>query len=283
MKEIYSFTVNKQVKKEVEEQTDKGKLLREVEEELPVKVILKRPSRAESEEADIVSAVEYSESIRKGIITKPLLERFYDEKGGFLAENYESKYGSLLARFFELENEFRRLQIKENQTVEDKERINYLGGEFIKVQRDLQTLEASRNSLFQNTAETRAQQKTIFWLVLFLTYIQEDEGVPAIPFFAGETFEAKRADYDKKVEEEDSDFNLRVIDKISLFTTLWYMGRASTKEDFKQIEENLTPSILKEERVEEETPTPKSEEPNSDVIAPDFDVQTEGTGVVKTT
>src|SRR6266478_3572985 len=99
MKEIYSFTINKQVKKQVEKQTDKGKLVSEVEEETPIKIIFKRPSRAESEEADIVSAVEYSESIRKGILTKPLLERFYDEKGGFLAEDHTAKYGKLLMRF----------------------------------------------------------------------------------------------------------------------------------------------------------------------------------------
>ncbi len=249
MKEIYSFEIKRKVNKQVEEQTKEGKLVKEVEEEIPVKIIFKRPSRAESEEADIVSSVEYSESIRKGILTKPLLERFYDEKGGFLAENYEAKYGQLLSKFFGFENEYRRLTLKDNKTSDDNERLNQLAADFVKVQQDLQALEASRNNLFQNTAETRAQNKTIFWLTLFLTYTQENEKEP-MPFFVGTTFEDKRADYDKKIESEDP-FIFKVIDKMSFLTALWFLGRASTKEDFQRIEDNLNPPSPKEETKEE--------------------------------
>src|SRR5205085_6924974 len=149
-------------------------IVKKIKEEVPIKIIFKKPNRAESEEADIVSAVEYSESIRKGILTKPLLEKLYDEKGGFLADNYELKYGQLLTRFFELENEWQRLNFKENKTKEDEKKLSETAAEFMKIQSNLQALESARNSLFQNTAENRAQNKTIFWLILFLTYVQED-------------------------------------------------------------------------------------------------------------
>lgn len=261
MKSIYEFKVNKKVKKQIEEITDAGKLVKEIEEEIPVKIIFKRPNRPESEEADSVSAIEYSESIRKGILTKPLLEKLYDEKGGFLAENYESKYGKLLAQFFELENEYRRLDFKENKTAEDKTKISETAAQFINIQRELQGIESARNNLFQNTAETRAQNKTILWLTLFLTYIQEDESKEPIPFFESkskdyvEAFKEKRDDYDKKIEE-DQDFYYRVIDKMAFFVSLWYMGKASKEEDFKRIEDNLNPVS---ESVEEIIESPKEE------------------------
>jgi hypothetical protein len=259
MKSIYEFTVNKKVKKQVEEQTDAGKLVKEVEQDAPIKIIFKKPNRAESEEADSVSAVEYSDSIRKGIITKPLLEKLYDEKGGFLAENYEKKSGQLLSRFWELENKFQTLNIKENKTADDQEELNQIAGEFVQVRNNLQALESQRNTLFQNTAETRAQNKTVFWLTLFLTYIQEDPNQPATPFYDGVTFEEKRADYDKKVETDDS-FVLAVIDRMAFFAALWFFGRASTKEDFQRIEDTLNPAV--------EAPEPEKQEKPEESPAP---------------
>lgn len=236
MQSIYEFKVKKEIEEEVKEQTENGLLVTNEKVEKLINIICKKPNRLESEEADIVSAVEFSESIRKGILTKPLLEKLYDEKGGFLAENYENKYGKLLARFFELENEYHRFDLKDDKTEEDREKLKTTAAELVTVRNKIQALEASRNSLFQNTAENRAQNKTIFWLTLYLTYIQENE-MPT-PFFIGKTFEEKRDDYDKKIEENNQFYN-QVIDKASFFIGLWYLGRASTKEDFKQIEDSL--------------------------------------------
>jgi hypothetical protein len=251
MKSVYEFTINKKVKKQVEEQTEEGKLLKEVEEEVPVNVIFKAPSRSESEQADIVSAVEYSESIRKGILTRPLLERFYDEKGGFLSEDYEDKHGKILGKLYELEKEYTELNYKENKTKEEEKRLSEIAANFVQLNDEFRALQESRNRLFANTAESRAQAKTSFWFVLFLTYIQEDKEKEAAPFFSSSStdyekaFLEKRDDYDKKIESEDA-FILTVINKMSFFIGLWYLGRATTKEDFKQIEERLgigTPPI----------------------------------------
>lgn len=252
MKEIYSFRVNKLVKKQVEEQTTEGKLVKEVEQDVPVKVVFKKPNRAESEEADTVSAIEYAESVRKGILTKPLLEKLYDEKGGFLIDDYEGKYNSLLGQFFEVETEFQNLNFKETKTAEEEEKLKELAARFVKIQSSIQSIEGARNSLFQNTAETRAQNKTIFWLVLFLTYIQEEEDKDPIPLFVGNSFKEKVENYDKQMEENNS-FVYRVTEKMSFFVALWYLGRATTKEDFEKIDERLNPPVeeVVEEKLEE--------------------------------
>ena len=259
MKTIYEFSVKREVEQEVKKETDGGTLVTKEKVTKPIKLIFKRPNRAESEQADVVSAVEYSQSIRKGILTKPLLERFYDEKGGFLSEDYEAKYGKLLMKFYELQNEYTRITALEDKSLNNDQRLAEIATEFIKVQNDLQALDSARNSLFQNTAEVRAQNKTVFWLLLFLTYIQEDESKVATPFFSStstdfdEAFKEKRDDYDKKVEEGD-DFTFLVIDKMSFFLGLWYLGRISTKEDFKSIEDRLNPPEEKQEEKKPEEP-----------------------------
>jgi hypothetical protein len=240
IKEIYSFPVLRKVKKEVtDEQADGTKIIKTVEENEPVKIIFKNPSRQEREEADLVYAVEYGRCVRAGVLTSPLIEKLYDEKekSGILSDDFAAKYLHLYERFFEIQNEFTRLDLKEEKTKEDENRLTEVAAEFAKIRNELQNLESSRNSLFQNTAETKAQNKTILWLTLFLTYMQEPEK-NTIPFFEGKTFEEKLNTYDKLVEQND-EFVYKVIDKIAFFISLWYLRKASTKDDFDSIERSL--------------------------------------------
>lgn len=275
MKEIYSFRVNKFVKRQVEEQTPEGKLTKDVEEEIPVKVVFKKPTRSESEESDIVSAVEYAESVKKGILTKPLLEKYYDDRGGFRIDEqpYEKKYNSLLEEFFAVETEFQTLNFKENKTDEEQAKLKEIVARFVSIQSSIQSIEGARNSLFQNTAEVRARNKTIFWLVLFLTYVQEEEDKEPVPMFAGKTFDEKIADYDKQLEENNL-FVFRATQKMSFFVALWHLGSASTTEDFKNIEEKLNPPkedteieapAQTPEEIVKEVETPKEELPSSEL------------------
>lgn len=266
MKEIYSFRVNKLVKRQVEEQTPEGKLTKDVEEEIPVKVVFKKPTRSESEEADVISAVEYAESVKKGILTKPLLEKYYDDRGGFKIDEqpYEKKYNSLLEEFFEVETEFQNLNFKENKTDEETAKLKETVARFVRIQNSIQSIEGARNSLFQNTAEVRARNKTIFWLVLFLTYVQEEEDKDPVPMFIGNTFQEKVANYDKQLEENNL-FVFRATQKMSFFVALWYLGSASTTEDFRNIEEKLNPTP---EKIEVEEPVQAPEEVAKEVEAP---------------
>ncbi len=259
MKEIYKFTVNKLVKKSVEEITDAGKLIKEVEENEPIQIIFKKPNRIESEEADSVYAIEYGESVRKGILTKPLLEKLYQDKGGILSESHQAKYENLLSTLYVSEDEFKRLSLKEDKTDEEKERVIELAVNMTRARTELRSLESYRNGLFQNTAETRAQNKTVLWIMLFLTYFRDGEDL--VPFFVGNTDKEKLKDYDKKVESDD-EFTLKVIDKMAFFATLWFMGHCNTPEDFDAVQkDNLVEDIAPEVKGETTEIIDKLEKP----------------------
>ena len=276
IKEIYSFQVLRKAQREVTEEGEKPgeKIIKTIEETEPVKIIFKNPSRQEREEADLIYAVEYGKCVRAGVLTAPLVEKLYDEKekSGILSDNFAAKYLNLYEKFFEVQNEFTKLDLKEEKTKEDESRISEMAVEFAKIRNELQTLESSRNNLFQNTAETKAQNRTILWLTLFLTYKQESEK-DAQPFFEGRTFDDKLNFYDQLVEKND-DFVNRVIDKIAFFVSLWYLRRASTKEDFAEIERRLNEAPpaevegeetkseekLEEAKVEETKDEPETEE-----------------------
>jgi hypothetical protein len=236
IKSIYDFTVTKKVKKEVVEETEKGKLIQTVEEDVPFKIIFKKPNRLESEEADTIFSVEYGRCVRAGILTRPLVEKLYDDKdkSGILSEDFSGKYITLYERFFAVQNEYMQTNLKDEKTDEDAKKMNSLAYEFSHIKEELQALEASRNDLFQNTAETKAQNKTILWLTLFLTYIQTEDG-KEVPFFKGRTFEEKLDIYDSVIESGD-EFSIKVMDKMAFFVAIWFMGKASTKEDFSALD-----------------------------------------------
>lgn len=239
MQTIYEFFIHKKVTREVTEETPQGKLVKEVKQEEPVKIIFKRPNRLEVEEADMVYAVEYGKCVRAGILTRPLIEKLYDEKdkSGILSDDFSGKYMGLLQDFFTVQNSYTKLQLKDDKTDEDQEKMSSLAAQFGNIRSQLEGLESTRNSLFEHTAENKAQKKTIVWLTLHLTYAEE-EGRPAVPFFKGKTLEEKLEEYEKLMDLDDK-FTFDVIDKMSFFVSLWYLGKASSKEDFAQIEKNL--------------------------------------------
>lgn len=253
IKPIYDFIVNKKVKREITEEGENNtKIVRTIEETEPNKIIFKNPSRQEREEADLVYAVEYGRCVRAGVLTAPLIQKLYDEKekSGILSDNFTSRYLKLYEKFFEVQNAFTKLELKENKSPEDESKLKDLGAEFANIRGELQTLESSRNNLFQNTAETKAQNKTITWLTLFLTYIQEP-GKEVEPFFKGESYEEKMNYYDKLIEDGD-DFAIRVVDRMGFFVSLWYLRKIGTKEEFAEIERSLQETPPAEVKAEPE-------------------------------
>jgi len=67
------------------------------------------------------------------------------------------------------------------------------------------------------------------WLVLNLSH--EDKEGKNIPFFGAGDYDARLKKYDEMEERED-EFEYSVIKKLLLICNLWYLGKATTKDDF---------------------------------------------------
>jgi len=257
LKEIYSFNIPKKVTEEVTEDTEQGKLTKEVEVERDFRVIIKKPSRPEAEEADTVYAVEYARCIRLGMLTDAMVEKHYANEGGFLSKEDKDRYSKQYLKFIEIQKEYQYLGTKQKKTKKEKERVLEITEEWVEIEKNLEELQATRNNLFRNTAETKARDKTITWLTLFLTYIQEPNSEPR-PFFAGLEEAGKLEYYDKLVDEED-EFNSNVIDKASLYVSLWYMGKLTHPEDFDNFEKLMIGKDITALKLDGETEEVKEE------------------------
>ena len=98
-KELYSFTIEEE--KEVEK-TSKRKnkktgeettVTKKVKKKVPIQISIKRPSRRELEEAELEYSVEMSRCVKKGILTKAMLYKKYNDTGGVWTENEAKDYG----------------------------------------------------------------------------------------------------------------------------------------------------------------------------------------------
>ena len=83
----------------------------------------------------------------------------------------------------------------------------------------------------------------------------EKDGDNYSPIFKGESLEEKLLQYDNFEDEETKyEFLLGVIRRITYLTTLWFLGRADTSEDFEAFDK----SFLRENKLEAEE-SPKEE------------------------
>jgi hypothetical protein len=99
-------------------------------------------------------------------------------------------------------------------------------------------LETTYQSLFDNTADVKAQNKVIQWYILNLTYIREEADDEPSPFFAGDTFKEKLEKF-YEFEDSEDEFYQQIISKVSPIMTLWFFQGLSTKDEIDEMMEKI--------------------------------------------
>ena len=232
-KELYSFTVKdtqeiqektKEKRKNEKGEEEEVEVTKTVEKEIPVKFILKDPSRRELEEADMEYSIEMSRCIKKGVLTKAMLAKKYSDTGGLLSESDANKLVDLYAELADLEGDYTKKTLT-NRDLKKlpkkvKDQIDQLAAKVAICRRDIVTLESSYQTLFSHTADTK-----------------KDDGEP-IEYFEGDTFDSKVDSYYQKDEGEDSLFSA-ASGKLTSILSYWYFSNSPTKEDFDKILDDI--------------------------------------------
>jgi len=242
-KELYSFTLEeeKEVEKTHTRKNKKGEettVTKKVKEKTPVQVRLKRPSRRELEEAELEYSVEMSRCVKRGILTKAMLYKKYSDTGGVWSEDDAEQYGKLYRKIFEIQNDYARLETVDKKTDKQKEKLEKLKDDLAKTRRLIVDAESSMQSLFDHTADIKAQNRLLLWYTLMLTHIQREDEEEPIAYFNGENFDKKIEDYYLKEEELD-EFYSAVIKKVTTILAFWFFNQASTAEEFNKLMEDM--------------------------------------------
>ena len=232
---IYEFTLKRKVKKQVETKR-KGK---DGEEEtvlsnrtvsVPVKFFIKRPTRRMADEAEVFYSVQLSKAIKMGIVTKAMLIKKYADNGGALSEEESKLLLKSLKKLNDLENEYKLCVVK--KTNESKKKSEKLALEIVTLKRELQELESSLQSVYQHTADAKAEKEVILWYAIQLAKFSED-GDEEQKFFQGMDFEEQLEDLYEKYEVEES-FESEATSRICKVVGYWFYNQNADK---KAIEE----------------------------------------------
>jgi hypothetical protein len=243
-KELYSFTIDEE--KEVEKVSkrknkktgEETTVTKKVKEKVPVQVKIKRPSRRDLEEAELEYSVEMSRCVKKGILTKAMLYKKYSDTGGVWSEDDAKDYGRLYKEIFDIQTEYVRLETVDEKTDKQKEKIESLKEELSIKKRKIIDSETSMQSLFDHTADTKAQNRLLLWYTLMLTNIQREDDEDPKPYFIGVDFDKRIDDYYAK-EDENSDFYGLLVQKVSTILAFWFFNQASTPEEFNKLIEDV--------------------------------------------
>ncbi|NBW09159.1 MAG: hypothetical protein EBR82_14165 [Caulobacteraceae bacterium] len=240
MKTMFEFDIfqEKEVEKVDVSTNEKGeevKITSKVKTTVPVKLAIKKPTRSLFDEAELFYGVKLSEGIKAGLLTRALLAKRFNNDGGVLSDEEQKEYNELYIEFFNLQNEFQKLSIKEEsiRTEEEKDNIKSVIEKMNNARDRLQKYEMAQANLFEQTAENRARNKTIMWWVLQLSLIQGDDKKFKELFNEG-SYEEKLKRYDE-IEESDSNLEKLALQKLLYLISFWYIGRAASQDEFEKL------------------------------------------------
>ena len=249
---IYSFEVSRQ--EEVEEESTRNKKNKEtgetekvtttktVTKDIPYKIKIYEPSRRQVEEADMEFSIEMSKCIKRGILTKAMMAKKYSDSGGLLTEDDSRNLLRLYKELGETQTDLGKLIAKKKKNEAEKKREGELTEEFMATRKEIVDLETTYQNVFNHTADTRAQNKTVLWYMINLSHV-EDEAKEEVPMFPGETQAEKENSYYQKDEEEDEIYELSR-EKLMTFVSFWYFSQNASEEDFAKLEEDMDSGTL---------------------------------------
>ena len=246
-KSIHSFNI--QIEREVEESTttkkkdkETGKMeeivtTKKVIKPVDYKITLYEPSRRQVEDADMEFSIEMSKCIKKGILTKAMLAKKYSDSGGLLTEDDSSQLVRLYGRLAEMQVALGRLIAKKKKSDEEKETEKQLTEEYADVRKRIVNLETGYQAVFNHTADTKAQNKTILWYLVNLSYVTDPNGQEQ-PMFSGEDYDEMLDNYYLKDEGGDEIFDLAK-EKLMAFVSFWYFSQNPSESDFQELEKDI--------------------------------------------
>jgi|TARA_Y100001970_G_scaffold180134_1_gene219290 hypothetical protein len=257
MKRLYEFVLKKKetVEKEVPDVNKDGEEItakKTVEEEVEKKFFLRRPTRAMLDEGELYYGVELGKAIRAGMITRPLLHKRYTNDGGIMNDLQQKAFDEITKELREIYAQQEEINVidEKKRTNNQKKKHKELEDKAKPYLETMRRYNMAEESIFEDTAESRARNKAILWWVLFMSY-NDDE----TPFFDKGELEDRLEKYDE-IDDGQDPFLTSVVAEFTYNISLWYFARPNSKEQFDELKKNVTELDEEEEKTEEK---PKKE------------------------
>lgn len=243
MKTLYKFTIPRVIKSEKTEiQEDGSKLIKTIDETVEQKFAIAKPNRVLLDEGEYFYNQKYNEYIKGGILPEILLRKLYGNENGIFTEQEKSEYVDLYIELGNLLSKIKELESSEVLTDENKAIIEESVKRKQEIHKQISSFENVKQSVFENSAESLARNKVVFWWLLVLL-LKEKNG-EYTRMFEGDSFDARASIYDALTEEiddetEDGKFYSKLIERASFLVSLFFMNGTVKSEEFEQIVVNF--------------------------------------------
>lgn len=263
---LYKFVTNKtETKTETKKVKDSdGKETTETTSETvekPITIAIAKPRRRLYEDAELFHGVKLSEGIKAGLLTRHLIAKRYDNDGGLFSEAERDEYASLIILKTQKIKDYQMSGIDESNKEKTEKNKAKLLEELTAIEEQIQNFESERSSLFEKTADVRAENQLVMWWTFMLGYYSDKDDPKDedfVPVFGEGSFDDRLESYDNFYDEED-EFWLPVTKKLAFLTSFWHNGSIKNQEAFGEAEK-LYDDSLKAETENSEAVAEKSPE-----------------------
>ena len=270
LKFMIDFSVDKPVTKEVitqkEVDGEKAEVKKTYRQKTPVKVSIRKPNRKISEGAEIYYAKLISQYIKEGLLSVHMLAKRYDNDGGPMNDTENKIIDLLVEQKDSLSSEYMEIvgdDDKEKElNDEQKERVKEILQTVVNIEQQIESLKNPYSEIFNQTAEYKARNKTVTWWMMYLTYLENEEGKNE-QLFNGAGLEEKLNQLDE-LEESDDKFKKEVARKAVYFISYWLNGGNTDKEHIEQIAKSYSEEFsdydVETDEIPEEKPQVEAKE-----------------------
>ena len=222
MKKLYTFDVKIPIIEKVEEKTDEGVLMKEVDSFTTKVCELKLPGRKDMEMMRIIQSAEFGIAVGKGVQTRETMRTAILDNGGFSYAKMDlDELEKILPKLSKKRNEYQLAKIDGKDTAK-------LEKEFMELHSKVQEMEQKLTNVYEFSAETIADRNTVIWAVVNMTFWDDGNYV-----FPGHTEESRMESY---YDYFDNDENHSA--EIRAFSTAYivydaYLSKGISKEEIE--------------------------------------------------
>lgn len=199
---------------------------------------IKKPNRSLREAAQIFNAVEINDLIKLGVLTHAQLQRRLEDDGGTISNNQNQALNNISGELVKVSNEIAELkkQLDEKKDEKTQEAYDLKIKDLDRIKNQIANFYVNQMSLYQNTAEVIARNKTLAYYICFLS-AKQDKGQWVEMFSSPDTSKASfesRADQSDELFENANELDKKALSKLSNLIGTWFASGLNTTAEWEK-------------------------------------------------
>lgn len=218
--ELYQFTVDRKVGKKKEK----------------VKVSFMKPTHSMLEDAEFYYASEFNALVNSGFLTRAMMNKKMGDIGGAVSKNSAEQLGEVIKDLLDAQKAIQFYEGAETLTDEQQDSLDKAKSTFGFAQKQLIEHDMNLQQAYAQTADNKAQERLIRWLVLNCAFFYDSVGDKEERFelFDGSSLDEKRKCLNDVLDYEETDTDKTLAKRASIVNAaistltqvaaIWYNG-----------------------------------------------------------